>query len=124
MVEAMFEQTPEFFWHKTQSIKITFHGEIFEKLKQAVTYNRQHQPDYYSFKRKLPNIFELETVKENVHVQTDFIPTCTFSRFLCLYQNSSYAKLSKFIDIFISGYGSLNVDEENVKINFRFELKN
>ena len=110
--------------HKTQSINITFHGEIFEKLQQAVIYNHQHQLDLYSSKRKLPNIFELETVNENVQVQTDFIPTCTFNRFLSIYQNSSYAEFSKIIDIIISGYGSLNVDNENVKCNFRFELKN
>ena len=97
---------------------------IFEQLQQAVIYNHQHQLDLYSSKRKLPNILELETVKENVKVQTDFIPTCTFNRFLSIYQNSSYAEFSKIIDIIISGYGSLNVDNENVKINFRFELKN
>ena len=31
---------------------------------------------------------------------------------------------SKIIGITIDGYGSLNVDNEDVKINFRFELKN
>ena len=110
--------------HKSQSINVTLHGEIFEKLEQAVIYKHQHQLDLYGSKRKLPNIFELETVKENVQVQTDFLPTCTFNRFLSTYQNSSYAEFSKIIDIIISGYGSLNVDNENVKCNFRFELKN
>ena len=112
-----------FLLHKTQSVNLNFRGEIFEKLQQAVNYNHQHQLDLYSSKRRLPNIFELETVKENVHFQTDFIPICTLNRFLCIYQNSSYAEFSKIIDVIISGYGSLNVDNENVKTNFRFELK-
>ena len=56
--------------HKTQSVNITFHAEIFEKMQQAVIYNHQNQLDLYSSKRRLPKIFELETVKENVHVQT------------------------------------------------------
>ena len=110
--------------HKTQSVNITFHGEIFEKLEQAVICNRQHQLNLCSAKRKLPKIFELETVKENVHVQTDFIPTCTFNRVFCIYQSISYAELLKIIDIIISGYGSLIIDNDNVKVNFRFELKN
>ena len=72
------------FYSTKQSVNITFHGEFFEKSEQAVTYNHQHQLDLYSSKRKLPNIFELENVKKNVHVQTDFIPTYTFNRFLCI----------------------------------------
>ena len=41
----------------------------------------------------------------------------------CIHQNSSYAELSKIIDN-ISGLSSLIVDNENVKINSRFELRN
>ena len=95
-----------------------FTVKFFEKFEQAVICNRQHQLDLCSAKRKLPNIFELETVKENVHVQTDFIPTCTFNQFFCIYQNISYAELLKIIDIVISEYGSLIIDNDNVKLTF------
>ena len=66
-------------------------------------------------------MLELETVSENAHVQTDFIPTFAFNRFLCIYQNSFYAELSITFDTIIGRYGSLNVDNENVKITFRLK---
>ena len=44
--------------------------------------------------------------------------------FFCIYQKNSYAEFLKFNDIIISGYGSLNVDNENVKkLTFDLNLK-
>ena len=81
-------------------------------LKEAVTYNQQHLLHLCSSKRKLPNNFELKSEKKNFHIESDFIPTCTFTEFLCIYQNNSNAEFSKINDIFISSFGCLNVDNE------------
>ena len=91
---------------------------------QAVIYSHQHQLDLYSSKRKFPNTFAPENVKKKDHVQTDFNPTSTCNQILSIYQNNSYEEISKIIDIIISGYGFLNVDNENLRTKIRFKLKN
>ena len=107
------------------SPKVCYHGEIFDKLKEAVLYNekmysekREVKPNY---KRKLPGLQESTTV--SVQTQTDILPSATTNRFLKLYNSEFYSEFSKIIDIMNSGYGSLNVDNKTLFVKFVFEKK-
>ena len=62
-------------------------------------------------------------MKQYVHMQTDFLPTCTIERFYSIYNGGMYRKFSKIIDILNIGYGCLNGDNSLILINFNMELK-
>ena len=62
-------------------------------------------------------------VEQNFQTQTDFVPLLTNQRFVEIHYNEHYAEFSKIIDIILSGYGSLNVDNETLFAKFVFEQK-
>ena len=53
---------------------------------------------------------------QNKALKNDSVQTCTLNWFSYIYQNVSYANLSKNLEIIISEYGPLKVDDENVKM--------
>ena len=103
------------------SSHIVHYGEVMEKLKEAVSYNDQHNLSVSISKKKLPNVNMIMT--QDVQTQIDFLPTCTIERFYCIYNGGMHGELSKTLDILNSGYGCLHVDNSLFLINFNMESK-
>ena len=97
------------------------YGDVIEKLKEAASYNDQHNLAVSNSKKKLPNVKMIMT--QDVQTQTDFLPTCTIDRFYSIDNGGMYGELSKILDILNSGYGCLHVYNGLILINFNMESK-
>ena len=101
-------------------------GPLMEKIKIAVNYNNSinNSTDIggASLRRRLPQVcFASQT--RSVQTQTDLITNVTIERFINILNGDNAAEFSKIIDIFLSGYGRLEIDSNTLFVKFIMEKK-
>ena len=133
-------QPSKLFFSNGATVETT--GEIFAKLKLAVEYNGSAPPtkgEATSIQKRLPNLSSalsknyrpsgivgyksLDNAEKtlNQQLQTDRITTETLKRF----ENNLYGPHSgafcQIMDIFVSGYGNLDIDNDVLCVRLVFE---
>ena len=119
-------------------------GEIFEKLKLAVEYNSSAPPtkgEATSIQKRLPNLSSalsknyrpsgivgyksLVNAEKtlNQQLQTDRITTETLKRFENILYGPHSGAFCQIMDIFVSGYGKLDIDNDVLCVRLVFEEK-
>ena len=121
-------------------------GTVFEKLKLAVEYNGltlQTKGDTTNIQKRLPNLVNgvgcktLRTVgstafktlensvekKSNQQLQTDRLSTETLKRFEKILHGPHSGAFCQIMDIFVSGYGKLDIDNEVLCVRLVYEEK-
>jgi len=109
-------------------VNVQYSGDIFDKLKTAVTYNEKYDTEEsrdHILKKHLPKI--LKTVKsqqQHSHTQTDMICSASLERYLRVLNGPYGGDLSQIIDAFISGYGSVHIQQHSMVTNFELTCSN
>ena len=119
-------------------------GEIFEKLKLAVEYNGSAPPtkgEANSIQKRLPNLSNamsknhrrsgidgyksLDNAEKtlNQQLQTERISTETLKRFENFLFGAHSGAFCQIMDIFVSGYGELGIDNDVLCVRLVFERK-
>ena len=119
-------------------------GEIFEKLILAVEYNGSApltKGESTGIQKRLPNLIEalsrnhrqnefvgyksLDNAERtlNQQLQTDRIPTETLKRFENILYGPHSGAFCQIMDIFVSGYGKLDIDNDVLCVRLVFEEK-
>ena len=119
-------------------------GEIFEKLKLAVEYNSSAPPtkgEATSIQKRLPNLSNalsknhrqnriiayksLDNAEKtlNQQLQTDGLSTETLKRFENILYGPHAGAFCQIMDIFVSGYGKLDIDKDVLCVRLIFEEK-
>ena len=121
-------------------------GTVFEKLKLAVEYNGltlQTKGDTTNIQKRLPNLVNgvgcktLRTVgstafktlenivekKSNQQLQTDRLSTETLKRFEKILHGPHSGAFCQIMDIFVSGYGKLDIDNDVLCVRLVYEEK-
>ena len=120
-------------------------GEILEKLKLAVEYNSPAPPtkgEATAIQKRLPNLSNVPSKNHrqnriaaykslgnvektsNQQIQTDWLSTETLKRFENILYGPHAGAFCQKMDIFISGYGKLNIDNDVLCVRLVFEEKN
>lgn len=103
-------------------INVQHTGDIFDKLKAAVDYNEKYSNDesnVLALRKRLPKI--PVNVKKNQAMQTTLITSASLDRYLQVLNGPYGGHMSQIIDAFISGYGS--IDMQNHSMVTHFELR-
>ena len=119
-------------------------GEILEKLKLAVEYNGSGPPtkgEATNIQKRLPNLSSalsknyrpsgivgykfLDNAEKtfNQQLQTDRISTETLKRFKNILYGPPSDAFCQIMDIFVSGYGKLDIDNDVLCVRLIFEEK-
>ena len=121
-------------------------GSVFEKLKIAVEYNGltlQTKGDTTNIQKRLPNLVNgvgckthravestafktLENSvekKSNQQLQTDRLSTETLKRLEKILHGPHSSAFFQIMDIFVSGYGKLDIDNDVLCVRLVFEEK-
>ena len=91
-------------------------GEIFQKLKLAVEYNVSAPPtkgEATTIQKRLPNLSH----------ETDRLSTETLKRFKNILYGPHAGAFCQIMDIFVSGYGKLDIDNDVLCVRLIFEEK-
>lgn len=99
-------------------------GEIMEKLQKAVEFFDGCQNDMFSSSKvnskRLPQT-QASPRKRSATTQTTMIPQATLERMCQLLTGQNASEFLLIMDIFESGYGALNVNNDSIVINFDLE---
>ena len=135
-------QPSKFFFSNGATVEKT--GEIFEKLKLAVEYNSSPPPtkgEATTIQKRSPNLGNalsknhrprgivgyksLDNAKKtlNQQLQTDRISTETLKRFKKILYGPHSGAFCQIMDIFVSGYGKLDIDNDVLCVRLVFEEK-
>lgn len=102
------------------------HGEVMEKLQKAVEFFDSCQTDMFSSakmtNKRLPQV-QSTPRKRSAATQTTIIPQATLERMCQLLTGQNSSEFLLIMDIFESGYGALNVNNDSIAIAFDFENK-
>ena len=136
----------------TQSSKLFFsngttvetNGEILEKLMLALEYNGSAPPtkgEATAIQKRLPNLSNVPSKNHrqngiaaykslgnvektsNQQIQTDCLSTETLKRFENILYGPHAGAFCQIMDIFMSGYGKLNIDNDVLCVRLVFEEK-
>ena len=119
-------------------------GEILEKLKLAVEYNGSAPPtkgEATTIQKRLSNLSNVPSKNHrqigiaaykslgnvektsNQQIQTDWLSTETLKRFENILYGPHAGAFCQIMDIFMSGYGKLNIDNDVLCVRLVFEEK-
>ena len=119
--------------------------EVIEKFQLAVEYNVSAPPtkgDATAIQKRLPNLSNapnknhrqngivahksLENAEKtlNQQMQTDWLSTETLKRFENILYGPHAGAFCQIMDIFVSGYGKLDIDNDVLCVRLVFEKKN
>ena len=119
-------------------------GEILEKLKLAVEYNGSAPPtkgEATAIQKRLPNLSNVPSKNQrqngfaaykslgnvektsNQQIQTDWLSAETLKRFENILYGPHAGAFCQIMDIFMSGYGKLNIDNDVLCVRLVFEEK-
>jgi hypothetical protein len=101
-------------------VNFQYCGIIFQKLQTAVVYNDKYPSKYSSIKTcraKVPKVIDMLKTCE-ISTQTNVLPHATLERFLTVYNGPYAAEFSQIMDVFISGYGSVFLQNHNMITTF------
>ena len=119
-------------------------GEIFEKLKLAVEYSSSAPPtkgEATSIQKRIPNLSSafsknhrqngivayksLDNAEKtlNQQLQTDRLSTETLKRFEKILHGPHSGAFCQIMDIFVSGYGKLDIDNDVLCVRLVYEEK-
>ena len=117
-------------------------GEVIEELKPAVEYNGSApltKGDATAIQKRLPNLSNVpsknhrkngsvayksvENAEKTLHqqMQTDCLSTETLKRFANLLNGPHAGAFCQIMDIFVSGYGKLDIDNDVLCVRLVFE---
>ena len=99
-------------------------GSVMEKLKIAVNYNSINNPDVSGapVRTGLPQIcFDSQT--KSVQTQTDMITNVTIERYTNILNGENAVEFSRIIDLFLSGYGCMEIDSNTLFVKFIVDKK-
>ena len=107
-------------------------GDVFTKLKLAIEFNGSgEKTDSQSVRKRLPafanhnNLSKSSSAKRppSKQVQTDFVNSETLRRVETILYGPHSGAFCQIMDIFMSGYGKLNIYSDLLSVRFVYEEK-